>query len=357
MNKLFKLFTILTLSIITICSSLVFVKGYGSGFKTKGDFTYVLNGKNAQIVWYNGKSSTVKIPAEIDGNKVVKIGIDATDEYIDDFDYSEHYGFAGNKYIKSVTVPNTVTRIATASFADCPNLKNVSIGKGVKCISLLLFDNCKELKSISLPSSITEIDELAFRNSGLKTISIGKNVKYISRAAFENSKLTKITVSSKNKKYSSASGVLYNKNKTNLHIYPNCRKGTKFTIPKTVKQVMPYAFTGNKTLNKVVFSKSINKIGSNSFEKRKKLKKVVFKSKKKIKIAPRAFMNCKALKSVTVPKNVIKIATKAFGFYSYTDKNGDYKEAKIEGFTIKGKKGSTAYKYAKKYKFKFVPEK
>ena len=41
---------------------------------------------------------------------------------------------------------------------------------------------------------------------------------------------------------------------------------------------------------------------------------------------------------------------KAFG---YTDDGYDGYE-KIKGFTIKGKKGSTAHKYAKKNGFKFV---
>ena len=342
---------ILFSSFTTICSPNAFAK---SSFITKGDFTYVLKGKNAQITWYAGKESSVKVPSEIDGHKVVKIGIDAADEYINDFDYSDNYGFAENKYIKSVIVPDTVTRIAKGSFANCPKLENVSLGNGIKCISLLLFDNCKKMKSIKLPSSITEIDELAFRNSGLKTISIGENVNYIDRTAFQNSKLTKITVSSKNKKYSSKSGVLYNKKKTNLHSYPNYRKRTKFTIPTSVNRIMSYAFSGNKTLKKVVLSKKINKIGTNSFEECKKLKSIVFKSKKIIKVAPYAFFGCKALKSVTIPKNVKKIATKALGFYSYIDKEEGYKVAKIKNFTIKGKCGFAAEKKKKKYKFKFV---
>ena len=214
--------------------------------------------------------------------------------------------------------------------------------------------------SVALPSEldghkVTEIEELAFKGSSLKSISIGKNVKYISRYAFQNSKLAKITVSGKNKKYSSKSGVLYNKKKTRLLIYPNYRKGAKFTTPSSVEQIKPYAFSGSKFLKKVVLSKKIKKISTGAFDKCKKLKSVVFKSKKKIKIAQYAFLNCKALKSVTIPKNVIKITTKSFGFTSRMDSNSyDYIYKKIKSFTIKGKYGSAAHKYAKKYKFKFV---
>ncbi|MBQ7503753.1 MAG: leucine-rich repeat domain-containing protein [Ruminococcus sp.] len=215
--------------------------------------------------------------------------------------------------------------------------------------------SCKALQKIKIPSSVTEIYNNAFKDSGLKSILIGKNVKYISYDAFENSKLTKITVSGKNKKYSSKSGVLYNKKKTRLIIYPNYRKGAKFTTPSSVEQIKPYAFSGSKFLKKAVFSKKIKKISTGAFDKCKNLKSLVFKSKKKIKIAPYAFLNCKALKSVTIPKNVIKIATKSFGFTSRLEKNhNDYTYKKIKGFTIKGKCGSAAHKYAKKYKFKFV---
>ena len=343
---------VLLLSMTTINSFNVAAENI---LKSKGGFTYAIIGNKAQIVLYYGKSKTVKVPSEIDGHKVVKIGVDYTDDFIEAFDGGENYGFSKNKYVKKIIVPNTVTQIAMGSFSDCPNLISVNLGTGIDTISLLLFDNCKKLKSIKLPSSVTDIEELAFRNSGLKTISIGKNIEYISEDAFENSKLAKITVSSKNKKYSSKNGVLYNKKKTRLIIYPNYRKGAKFTTPSSVEQIKPYAFSGSKFLKKAVFSKKIKKISTGAFDKCKNLKSLVFKSKKKIKIAPYAFLNCKALKSVTIPKNVVKIATKSFGFTSRLEKNhNDYTYKKIKGFTIKGKKNSAAHKYAKKFKFKFV---
>ena len=63
------------------------------------------------------------------------------------------------------------------------------------------------------------------------------------------------------------------------------------------------------------------------------------------------FMDCPNLKSVTIPSTVKKIGKQAFG-YVYYGKN--YKTKKVSGFTIKGKKGSAAYKYAKKNGFEFV---
>lgn len=374
-----KRITSIILTILAIASVAVFPASADIEIKRNGEYIYMYVKRGVVLLDYIGKNTKVTVPSKIDGKKVVQLGIGAYEEELDsilDLGEEDYGGFSLSK-VKEVTVPGSVY-VASGAFYYCSKLEKVTLKSGIKDITLSTFMNCKKLKKISIPNTVTEIsdwsfkncqklksiklssnlkyiDEYAFENSGLKSVSIGKNVKYISRYAFQNSKLAKITVSSKNKKYSSKNGVLYNKKKTRLIIYPNYRKGAKFTTPSSVEQIKPYAFSGSKFLKKIVLSKKIKKISTGAFDKCKKLKSVVFKSKKKIKIAPYAFLNCKAMKSVTIPKNVIKIATKSFGFTSRLEKNhNDYTYKKIKGFTIKGKKNSAAHKYAKKYKFKFV---
>lgn len=59
-----------------------------------------------------------------------------------------------------------------------------------------------------------------------------------------------------------------------------------------------------------------------------------------------AFLSCEHLKSVTIPKSVLYIGEKAFGYLSYL--------YKIEGFIIYGYKNTAAEKYAKDNDFVFV---
>jgi hypothetical protein len=61
-----------------------------------------------------------------------------------------------------------------------------------------------------------------------------------------------------------------------------------------------------------------------------------------------AFYDCIRLKSVTVPSFVKKIGAKAFAVNM-----GDYVDKRNPDFVIKGKKGSSAEKYANKLGCKF----
>ncbi len=362
------------MSCFTVTTAFADVKTY-----RKNGYVYTIKDEGVQILHYVGKKSKVRVPSEIDGKRVVKLGFDFVDEYRDEIDLLEYGGFSRNKYVKTVIIPREITDVGVGVFRDCKNLKKVvihnlteisammfsgcvnlqsiTIPKTVTYIGFDAFANCKKLKEISLPSSVTMIDDAAFFQSGLTKFHVGKNVKDISGNAyvgdvFYGTKIKKITVSKNNKKYSAKKGVLYNKNKTTLIYYP-CKKSAKsFTIPKTVTKISSGAFSGNKYLKNVVISKNVEKIRENAFSGCQKLTKVKFKNKKKLKIDYSAFFNCKSLKVINIPSNVKRIGSKAFGYY-YTKKTFKYK--KVKDFTIKGKKDSQAHKYAKKHKFKFVP--
>lgn len=69
--------------------------------------------------------------------------------------------FWGNDYIKTVTIPDTVTCIDYGAFNQCRFLKNVYIPDSVVSIDELAFTCCKSLKSVSLPANV-KLDKDSF---------------------------------------------------------------------------------------------------------------------------------------------------------------------------------------------------
>lgn len=135
------------------------------------------------ITKYNGTDTVVVIPSKINGTTVKAIG---------------HVAFQ-NSAVTSVTIPDSITSIPDAAFANCSQLTNISIPNSVTYIGYSAFSSCTSLKSITLPSSLSSISEALFSGcSQLTTIHIPDSVSSIQSYAFcacENLKTIRIPVS------------------------------------------------------------------------------------------------------------------------------------------------------------------
>ena len=137
------------------------------------------------------------------GTCTVDIG-DCTDENIVIPPYSpdgdqvvqiKAYAFSGRNYIKSVQIPETVTRIGEGVFKDCMNLESVNLPKKLTMILSYTFDGCKNLKEITIPSRVYYIGEEAFADCvSMERITIPAGVTKIGRFAFSNFSRCKGTV-------------------------------------------------------------------------------------------------------------------------------------------------------------------
>ena len=262
---------------------------------TYGDFSYNLNSDfNCEITGYRGSATNVTIPSTIYGYKVTKI---------------DSYAFR-NTDIVSVTIPNGVTELGYACFEYCENLKSVSIPNSVKTIGGAAFWGCTSLTSFAVPSGVETIEDTSFyKCTNLKTLSISETVSNMNANFLFGTdfgltckKLESITVDSRNKKYSSSEGVLFDKNKTKILFYPLNKPSSSYVIPDTVTA-----------------------------------------------ISTQQFYNRLNLKTITVPESVTSISGGSMGYYLK-----DYKDYKIDGFTIKGYKGTAAERYARNNDFTFV---
>ena len=100
---------------------------------------------------------------------------------------------------------------------------------------------------------------------GAGITSIGSDAIYIITLTSGYPYLTDITVADGNQYYSSADGILFNKNKTELICYPCSHAGTSYTIPSTVTTIGGYAFTCAHYLTNVTIPANVTDIGDGAF--------------------------------------------------------------------------------------------
>ncbi len=147
------------------------------------------------------------------------------------------------------------------------------------------------LNLITIPSSVTLIGDNAF-NSCEKIVSmtIPASVDSIGKGAFSSCYgVTEYKVSEENMNYSSAEGVLFNKDKTTLLLCPMQKTGN-YIVPDCVTSISYQAFYKCKLLTSVVLGKAVTSIGDY------------------------AFYYCMRLTSMTIPNSVTSIGTQSFAY-------------------------------------------
>lgn len=187
--------------------------------------------------------------------------------------------FANDPKLKRLDVPASVTIIGKGAFLNTPALETVTFQtpSQIKEIREGAFGSCG-IKYITLPDGVTNIQQQAFDNcANLTTITIPASVTSIGTGTFnfcEN--LTSIQVDANNPNYSSLDGMLANKEKTKLVVFPAGKANTKFAIVPNVTAVEPYAFYGSEKITTITFPKTVTSIGQRAIALCKNLKSFSF---------------------------------------------------------------------------------
>ncbi len=346
-----KISAVLLCAVITGAAAVsvpIFVPDSGitaSAAVTSDRIEYLIYNNEVSITGYSGSNSAVVIPSKISGKDVTSISWYAFEGHTgiksitipSTMKYIGNGAFSGCTGLTSITMPKNVERINVSAFYYCTGLKsinvdpansyysskdgilynhsgselifcpgektNVTVLKGVSSICDVAFYGCKGLTGISIPDGVNSIGHWAFYGcTGLKSVSVSKSVKTIDEDAFCGcTGLTGISVAGDSSFYSSKDGILYNKDGSSLLSCPGGKTIT--SVPSGVTSIGNYAFCA-----------------------------------------------CAGMKSLTVPKSVVKIGDFALGYYY----DADTFVQQISGFTVYGAKGSAAEKYADDNGLKFV---
>ena len=120
---------------------------------------------------------------------------------------------------------------------------------------------------LSLSNRLSSIGTSAFEFcKNLQSVRIPKSVIYIGNSVFNYcTKLSGIIVEEGNANYSSLDGVLFNKNRAELHTFPSGKEGD-YSIPSTVTVIKPGAFIYCNNLTAIYFTGKAPIIDLNAFE-------------------------------------------------------------------------------------------
>jgi uncharacterized protein YjdB len=147
--------------------------------------------------------------------------------------------YPGGITASSYTVPSKVTEICDGAFYCCRfHLKSVSLPSGLLKIGECAFEGCENLDSVTIPASVTLIEERAFSNAKA------------------------INVSGGSASFSSADGILYNKDKTTLLECPGEKAGN-VSVPSGVKRLEDYAFFSCNNITGITLPEGLQTIGDN----------------------------------------------------------------------------------------------
>ena len=240
------------------------------------------------------KLTTIVLP-----NKVTNIGEDA---------------FSGCEGLISVDMSNSVTEINSGAFRSCKSLISIALSNSLTSIGTSSFSGCENITSITIPNDVVEIGEYAFINSkSLTSITIPSGVTKIGYAAFKDCwSLKEIEVDTNNQYYLSKDGVLFNKNKTILYVYPAGKKESKYSIPNSVTEIEWDAFNNCINLTSIIIPEAVKVIGGDAFNGCKSLISITIPNGV-AKIGDAVFGNCESLISAVIPNSVTEIGGFAFG--------------------------------------------
>lgn len=151
-------------------------------------------------------------------------------------------GFLNLPSMKSIFIPNTVTKIGVSCFQLCTGLTVVNIPESVTHLDVNAFYDCRNLESVTLSNNIKNIESNTFYNCGkLMNVAMPDHLTGIGTYAFANcTSLQTLTLPAK-------------LNTISAWAFSGCTALSNLTIESGVTSIGIQAFDGCKNLNTIIF--------------------------------------------------------------------------------------------------------
>ena len=241
-----------------------------------------------------------------------------------------HGGFRQNKYVRSISIPDSVTEIYDRAFEGCENLRSVRLPSGTKTLPDVLFAGCTALESIRIPEGVKLIDNLAFYGcSNLREVVLPDSLEMIrDRAFYECSSLTSIRIPDKVRligegEFSYCTSLKEVDISDNLmtiekEAFMDCTSLEEFRLPAAMARTLTKEEHNEEARQRRLLQEGRGYVDFHTqaiyprvFAGCTSLKKVVIPDGIKI-IDGRAFACCASLSDIRIPDSVTSIGTSAF---------------------------------------------
>lgn len=216
------------------------------------EFSYEHTADGITITGYTGSAAEVKVPGEIEGRPVTRIGGNA---------FSEKTGIA------RMVLPGSIQSIGNNAFNGCSSLAGINLPEGLLTLGGRAFWGCGQLSGITLPQSLTSIDWGVFEHcSSLTNLKIPDGVTKIgSRAFYDCSSL-------------SAVGLPPGLTEIENSLFLGCTSLTGITIPDGVTSIGISAFQNCDGLRDIKLPGGLTSIGSIAFYSCKSLNRITIRA-------------------------------------------------------------------------------
>jgi hypothetical protein len=218
----------------------------------------------------------------------------------------DYRGSGGN-----VVIPEGITTIGYGAFEGRDDLLSVTFPSTLVSIDIYAFAYCEGITSVDFPPSLVAIGSSAFFGTGLSTVNIPATLTSVGTVAFGGEKLTAVHVDPNHPGYSSVDGIVFDKEKSVLILYPGGKTAESYTIPSSVTRIESGAFAFSAHLTSLSLPASLTDIGELAFFRCTGLTSIDLPASL-TSIRESVFAGCEALESVTIPASVGNIEDYAF---------------------------------------------